>query len=66
MTASLHLAQGNSAGLPRYGILRSGILNVLLPYGMCLKVSPGGRHIFERLCPQQHRSAVDVMRDSRG
>jgi hypothetical protein len=30
-------------------ILRSGILNVPLPYGMCLKVSPEGRHIFEQL-----------------
>ncbi len=66
MTASLRFAQGNSTGLPHYEILRSGILNVPLPYGMHLKVSPEGRHIFERLRPQQHRSAVDVMRDSRG
>jgi hypothetical protein len=66
MTASLCFAQGNSAGLPRYEILCSGILNVPLPYGMRLKVSPEGRHIFERLHPQQHRSAMDVMRDSWG
>jgi hypothetical protein len=66
MTASLRFAQGNSAGLLCYEILFSGIFNVPLPYGMRLKVSHEGRHIFERLCPQQHRSAVDVTRDSRG
>ena len=66
MIASLRFAQGNSAGLPCYKILRSGILNVPLPYGMHLKVSPEGRHILERLRPQQHRSAVDVMRNSWG
>jgi hypothetical protein len=31
---------------------------------MYLKVSPKGRHIFERLRPQQHRIAVDVTLDS--
>jgi hypothetical protein len=66
MTASSHFAQGDSAGLLCYKILRSGILNVSLPYGMHLKVSPKGRHIFEPLRPQQHRSAVDVTRDSVG
>ncbi len=66
MTASSRFAQGNSAGLPRYKILRSEILNIPLPYGMRLKVSHKGRHIFEQLRPQQHRSAVDVTRDSRG
>jgi hypothetical protein len=66
MTASLHFAQGDSAGLPCYKILRSGILDLPLPYGMRLKVSPGGCHIFEQLHPQQHRSTVDVTRDSRG
>jgi hypothetical protein len=66
MTASLRFAQGNSAGLPCYKILCSGILNVPLPYGMHLKVSPEGCHIFERLHPQQHRSAVDVTGDSWG
>ena len=66
MTASLRFAQGNSAGLPCYEILPSGILNVLLPYGMRLKVSPKGGHIFEQLRPQRHRSAVDVTRDSQG
>ncbi len=66
MTASLRFAQGNSVGLPFFEILRSGILNVPLPYGMHLKVSPRGRHIFEQLHPQQHRSAMDVMRDSWG
>jgi len=45
-------------------ILRSGILKVPLPYGMRLKVSPEGRHIFEQLHPQQHRSAVDETCDS--
>jgi hypothetical protein len=62
MTASLRFAQGDSAGLSCYEILCSGILNVPLPYGMHLKVSPKGHHIFERLRPQQQRSAVDVMR----
>jgi hypothetical protein len=66
MTASLRFAQSDSVGLPRYKILRSGIFNVPLPYGMHLKVSHKGHHIFEQLCPQQHRSAGDEMRDSRG
>ncbi len=66
MTASLRFTQGDSAGLPRYKILRSRIFNVPLPYGMHLKVSHEGHHIFERLRPQQHRSAVDVMRNSWG
>jgi hypothetical protein len=63
MTASLCFTQGDSAGLPHYEILRSEILNIPLLYGMRLKVSPKGRHIIEQLRPQQHRSAVDVMRD---
>ncbi len=66
MTASSRFAQGNSVGLRRYETLRSWILNIPLPYGMRLKVSHEGRHIFERLRPQQHRSTVDVTRDSRG
>jgi hypothetical protein len=66
MTASLRFAQGDSAGVPCYKILCSGILNVPLPYGMHLKVSPKGRYIFEQLRPQQHRSTVDVMHDSWG
>ncbi len=63
MTASLHFTHGDSVGLPCYEILCSGILNIPLPYGMRLKVSPEGRHIFEQLHPQQHKSALDVMRD---
>jgi hypothetical protein len=66
MTASSRFAQGDSVGLPCYEILCSGILNVPLPYGMRLKVSHKGRHIFERISPQQHRNAVDVTRDSWG
>jgi hypothetical protein len=66
MTASLRFAQSNSAGLPCYKILHSGIFNVPLLYGMHLKVSHEGHHVFERLCPQQHRSAVDETCDSRG
>ncbi len=66
MTASLRFTQGDSAGLPHYEILRSGILNVPLPYGMRLKVSNKGRHIFEQLRPQQHRSTMDVTRNSWG
>ena len=49
VTASLHFAQGNSAGFPCYEILCSGFLKVPLPYGMRLKVSPKGRHIFKQL-----------------
>ncbi len=66
MTASLRFTQGDSVGLPCYKILCSGILNVPLPYGMHLKVSPEGCHIFERLRPQQHRNTVDVTHDSQG
>jgi hypothetical protein len=66
MTASSRFAHGNSAGLTCYEVYCSGILNVPLPYGMHLKVSPKGGHISERLRPQQHRSAVDVMRNSSG
>jgi hypothetical protein len=66
MTASLRFAQGNSAGLPCYKTLCSGIFNVPLPYGMHLKVSHKEHHIFERLHPQQHRSTVDVKCDSWG
>ena len=51
MTASSRFAQSDSVGLPRYKILRSGIFNVPLPYGMRLKVSHEGRHIFEQLRP---------------
>ncbi len=36
-------------GLPCYEILCSGILNVPLPYGMRLKVSPELHHIFKQL-----------------
>ncbi len=64
--SSLCFAQGDSAGLPCYKILRSRILNVPLPYGMCLKVSHERCHIFEQLSPQQHRSTKNVMRDCRG
>ncbi len=66
MTASLRFAQSDSAGLPCYKILCSGIFNVPLSYGMHLKVSLKGHHIFERLRPQQHRSAMNEMHDSRG
>ncbi len=49
MSGSSRFAKSDNAGLPRYEIFRSGILNVPLPYGMRLKVSPEGRHIFEQL-----------------
>ncbi len=42
-------AQSDSMGLPCYEILCSGFLNVHLPDGMRLKVSPKGHHIFKRL-----------------
>jgi hypothetical protein len=67
MTASSRFAQaGNSAVFHRYKIFCSGVLNAPLLYGMHLKVSPKGPHMFERLRPQQHRRAVDVMCDSQG
>ncbi len=49
LLGSLCFAQSNSVGLPCYKILCSGFLNVPLPYGMRLKVSPEGPHIFEQL-----------------
>jgi hypothetical protein len=58
LSGSLRFAQSDNAGIPCYKILRSGILNVPLPYGMLLKVSPKGRHIFEQLSflmAQKHR-----------
>ncbi len=48
-SGSSRLAQSDSGGLLCYKILHSGILNIPLPYGMHLKVSPEGRHIFKRL-----------------
>jgi hypothetical protein len=66
MTATLRFAQGDSAGLPRYKILLSGIFNIPLSYGMRHKVSHEGHHIFERLHHQQHRSAMDATPNSRG
>jgi hypothetical protein len=51
MTAFLRFTQGNSAGLPCYEILRSGILNVPLPYGMRLKVSHKGRQSSSNYVP---------------
>ncbi len=42
---SLCFAWCNSVGLPHYKILCSGFLNVPLPVGMHLIVSPKGRHI---------------------
>jgi hypothetical protein len=62
---ALH-SRRDGAGLPCYKILCRVVLNVPLPYGMCLKVSHEEHHIFERLCPQQHRSAVDVTHDGWG
>ncbi len=46
---SLHFVQFNSADLPCYEILCSGFLNRPLPFGMHLKVTPKGHHIFDRL-----------------
>jgi hypothetical protein len=43
----LMLRVRNSVGLPCYESSR--IINVPLPYGMHLKVSPEGHHIFEQL-----------------
>jgi hypothetical protein len=41
---SLHFVPFDSADLPCYEILRSGLLNGPLPYGTLLKVSPKERH----------------------
>ncbi len=49
LSCSLRFAWSNSAGLPCYKNLCSRILNIPLPYGMRLKVSPKGRHTFEQL-----------------
>ncbi len=49
LSCSLCFAWSNTAGLPCYENLCSGILNAPLLYGMCLKVSPEGHHIFEGL-----------------
>ncbi len=49
LSCSSRFAWSDSAGLPHYENLCSGILNVPLTYGMRLKVSPEGRHIFEQL-----------------
>jgi hypothetical protein len=57
----LMLCSRRQCGPSLLQLLCSGILNVPLPYGMCLKVSHKEHHIFERLRPQQHRSAVDEM-----
>ncbi len=46
---SMHFVQFNSVDLPCYKILCSEFLNVPLPFGMRLKVSPEGRHIFNWL-----------------
>ncbi len=46
---SLHFGPFNSADLPHYKILHSGFLNVPLPFGMLLEVSPNGCHTFDWL-----------------
>ncbi len=46
---SYHFVQCDSADLPCYKILHSEFVNVPLPVGMHLKVSPKGCHIFDRL-----------------
>ncbi len=49
LMGSLHFDQCNSADLPCYRNFCSRYLNLPLPVGMHLKVSPKGRHIFDRL-----------------
>ena len=46
---SLHFVKFDSADLPCYEILRSGFLNVPMPIGTLLEVSPEGRHTFDWL-----------------
>ncbi len=46
---SLHVIQFDSVDLPCYEILGSRLLNGPLLFGMRLKVSPKGCHIFNRL-----------------
>jgi hypothetical protein len=45
----MHFVQFDNADLPHYKIVRSGFLNIPLPFGMRLKVSPEGHHIFNPL-----------------
>jgi hypothetical protein len=45
----LRFGQFDSADLPCYEILRSRFLNVPMPFGTLLEVSPKGRHTFDRL-----------------
>jgi hypothetical protein len=63
---SLHFVQFDSADLPCYKILRSGLLNGPLPYGMLHEVTPKKRHTSIGCSTQLHRSAVGVTRVSRG
>jgi hypothetical protein len=46
---SLHFVPFDSADLPHYKILCSGFLNVPLPFGTLLEVSPKGHHTFDQL-----------------
>jgi hypothetical protein len=59
---SLHFGQFDSADLPWYKILRSRFLNVPMPFGMLLEVSPEGRHTSDRLYypTVMKRSGCDV------
>jgi hypothetical protein len=59
---SSRFAQSNSVDLPYYEVLCSRILNIPLPDGMRVKVSPKGHHIFEQLPSPtaQKRRGCDV------
>jgi hypothetical protein len=63
---SLHFVPINSADLPCYEILRSGLLSGPLPYGTLLEVSPEERHTTIGCSTQLHRSAMGVTRVSWG
>jgi hypothetical protein len=63
---SLHFVPFDSADLPCYKILRSGLLNGPLPYSMLLEVSPEECHTSIGCSTQLHRSAVGVTRVSWG
>ena len=57
---SLDFIPIDSADLPHYEILCSGLLNGPLPYGMLLEVSPKERHTLIGCHTQMHGSAMGV------
>jgi hypothetical protein len=63
-TARVRNPQGIS--IPCYKILCNGFLNVPLPYGIHPQSVPRDIISWSNCCPQQLRSAMDVLHDSWG